>query len=67
MPIVTKIKCENKSLSRKYKGVDFDVFVVKFSNYNMIMMSTYSGFVVPGGQKEKYIISKVKVFMFLYA
>ena len=42
------------------------MFVVKEDNYNMTIMSTHSGLVVHEGQKEEYIISKVKVYTLQY-
>ena len=45
---------EHDRLSGNWKGVDFDTFVVKEPNYNVIMMYTYSGIVVCEGQKEGY-------------
>ena len=45
---------EHDCHSGNWKGVGFDVFVVKYTNYNMIMMFTYSGLTVGGDQKEEY-------------
>ena len=42
------------------------MFVLKEPNYNMIMMCTYYGLVVFEGQKEEYLISKLKVYTFHY-
>ena len=53
--------------SVNWKGVDFDVFVVKDLNYNMIMIPTYSGIMVCGDQKEEYQLSKGKVITCKYA
>ena len=45
---------EHDCHSGNWKGFDFDVFVVKDLNYNMIMMPTYSGIMVRDDQKEEY-------------
>ena len=63
MPIVKKI-CEHDCLSRNLMGVYLCVFVVKYPNYNMIMMSTHSGLMVCDDQKEEYKMSKGKKITF---
>ena len=54
MPILKKEIGDHDCHSVNWKGVEFDVFVVKDMNYNMIMMSTYSGIMVRDDQKEEY-------------
>ena len=43
---IMKKKGDHDCLSGDFKGVEFDVFVVKDPNYNMIMMSTYYGLII---------------------
>ena len=54
MPILKKEIGDHDCHSVNWKGVEFDVFVVKDMNYNMIMMPTYSGIMVRDDQKEEY-------------
>ena len=56
--------CEHDCHSGNWKGFDFDVFVVKEPNDNMIMVSIYSRIIVSGDQKEEYWLSKGKVLTF---
>ena len=67
MPILKKYIGEHICHSRKWKGVDFDVFVIKYPNYNMMMMSTYSGIMVCNDQKEEYQFSRGQILTFNYA
>ena len=48
---------------RKPEGHKLYVFVVKDTNQNVIMMSTYSGLMVHKGKKEEYKMSKIKFYM----
>ena len=50
MPIVKK-KSDNDYLSGHWKGVKFDIFVVKDKKYSIIMMSTNSGLMVCENKK----------------
>ena len=61
MLIVKRKHCEHDCLSINFTVVDFYVVFVKEKNYNMIMISTYSGIIVCECQKEECLISKVKV------
>ena len=45
---------DHDCLSINWKGSDFNVFFVKKSDYNMIIMSTYSEIMVCKVQKEEY-------------
>ena len=51
MPILNQEKGEHDCLSVNWKGVYFDVIVVKEENYNIIIIFTYSGLMVCEGQK----------------
>ena len=51
---IAKKKGDHDCVSGNFKGVEFDVFVVKDPNYNMIMMSKYSGLMVRDDQKYEY-------------
>ena len=42
---------ENDCLSVNWKGINFDIFVVKNKKYNVIMISTKYGLVVREGNK----------------
>ena len=53
---IAKKKGDHDCVSGNFKGVEFDVFVVKDPNYNMIMMSTYSGLMVCNNKKEEYLL-----------
>ena len=46
--------------------MDLNMSVVKETNYNIIMMSSYSRIIIHEGQKEEYLMSKRKVYMFQY-
>ena len=56
MPTVFKGK-KNDCLSGHWKGVNFDIFVVKNKKYNIIMISKKSGPVVREGKK---LITNIK-------
>ena len=65
MTICKKMKIgEHECLSGNFKGLDFDVFVVKEPYCNMIMMYTYSGTMVNNYQNQEYQLSKVKDLTF---
>ena len=57
-------KGDHGRLSVNCKRIEFDMLAVNKQNYNMIMMSEYSGIVVHEGQKEEYGTSKVKFYTF---
>ena len=40
-------------LSGEWDEKEFNVFVLKEPDYNIMMMSTFSGFTIPEGQKEE--------------
>ena len=44
-------KSDNDCLSGNWKGVNFDIFVVKNKKYSIIMMSTNYGLIVCEGKK----------------
>ena len=48
-----KKKSDNECLSGHWKGVNFDIFVVKNKKYYIIMMSTNSGLMVCEGKKNE--------------
>ena len=50
MPTVFK-SISNDWLSVNWKGINFDIFVVKNKKYNIIMISTKYGLVVREGKK----------------
>ena len=52
---------ENDCHSGNWNVIEFDVFVVKYSNYSVIIMSTYSGIMVCDDKKEEYLLSKGQV------
>ena len=58
---------ENDCHSGNWNVIEFDVFVVKDSNYSVIIMSTYSGIMVCDDKKEEYLLSKGQVLTFYYA
>ena len=58
--------CEHEFFSGNWKGVNFDVFAKKETNYIIIMIPTYSGLIVHDNQKEEYQYSKVQVIKFKY-
>ena len=47
---------DHDCLIGNWKGIDFDAFVAKEPEYNMIMVSTYYRIMVIEGQKEKYLM-----------
>ena len=67
MLILKKEIDEHERHSGNWKGVDFDVFFVKYLNYNTIIMSTYYDLMFRDNQKEEHILSKGKVLTFKYA
>ena len=56
IPTVFKYR-DNFCLAGHWKGVNFDIFVVKYKKYNIIMMSTKSGLVV---REDKKWITNIK-------
>ena len=53
-------------LSGEWDEKEFNIFVLKEPDYNIMMMSTFSGFTVSEGQKEEIRIMNEEVFKFKY-
>ena len=53
-------------LSGEWDETEFNIFVMKEPDYNMVMISTFSGFTVPEGQKEERSMVDGEVVKFKY-
>ena len=53
-------------LSGEWDDTEFNVLVLKDTGYNIIMMSTFSVFIVPEGQKEERRVVNEGIVKFKY-
>ena len=53
-------------LSGEWNETEFNIFVMKEPDHNIMMMSTFSGFTMPEGQKEERRAVNEKVVKFKY-